>query len=136
MKLKPEYIKSILEAFLESDRAIPELTEIITSVMDGEEPDDEFVTHYLALIDEGFIQPISRNGIKLHEDGEWSWRNCYVRMTSQGHEFIQSLENSQVWKVIKKDFREESVKTIFSVASQLATGYAKEKLVKYLNTSP
>lgn len=135
MKLNPEYIKCILEAFLESDRAIPELSEIITAVMDTDEPDNEFVTHYLALIDEGFIQAISRNGIRLHEDGEWSWRNCYVRMTSQGHEFVQSLEKTQVWEVIKSDFREESVKTIFSVASQLATGYAKEKLGKYLNTS-
>lgn len=137
MRLDPEYIRSLLKTIEAIDSPRPLIFAVINHHFGCErvpsEIPDEFVLHIEVLEDYGFIEfplgqtPIKQNGQRL------LLSNYPIRLTSQGHEFIHALEKSEVWEIIKKDFRQESVKTIFSVASQLASGYARDKLGKYLD---
>ncbi|MTI64031.1 hypothetical protein [Methylophaga sp.] len=74
----------------------------------------------------------NHTGINRSLDGHVSIAGVQVRTTARGHEFIAAIEKDNVWEVIKTEFKEESLDTIFTISKQLAVNYAKEKLGKYL----
>ena len=53
-------------------------------------------------------------------------------LTNEGHEFIASLRQPDVWETICKKFKEESINTLKTVAKDLAKGYAKKKVSELL----
>jgi hypothetical protein len=93
------------------------------------------IEHYEVLFDYGFIEPTDesgRIGIEQKGYGEYFWINLPIRLTAQGHEFIEAMQKNEVWEVVKKEFKDNSIKTIFDVATGLAEGFARKKLEKYL----
>jgi len=51
-----------------------------------------------------------------------------LRLSADGHEFIEALENVDVWTTIKRDFRDTSIKTLKDAGLQLLEGYVKKKV--------
>lgn len=134
MKLDTIYIKKLLLSIESSKIARPYLGEII-QIMGMKDIDNEFLLHYEVLFDYGFIEaPWINEGIGgakgiIDVDGDdITWMDVPLRLTGKGHEFIMALEKVEVWEVIKSEFKESSIKTIFKVACGLVEGLAKKKV--------
>lgn len=135
MKIDHDYIKEILTAIEQQEKARPFLEEILeTMSLDG--LTEKFLLHYEVLFDYGFIQSLTANGslgIDVDSSGEIYWSDAPIRLTATGHEFIEALNQSDIWSVIKSEFRESSIKTIFKVATDLAQGIAKKQVEQILS---
>ena len=55
-----------------------------------------------------------------------------LRLTATGHELLEALNKSEVWDIIKKEFKDASISTIFSVGTTLVKNLALKKIEKYL----
>lgn len=51
-----------------------------------------------------------------------------TKLTWNGHEFLDSTREEQVWNTIKSEFKDASVSTIIKVGKDLAEGFAKKKV--------
>ena len=133
MKLDHEYIKTLLLSIEGIDSSRPSLGTIL-SVMGLNSMTDEFLLHYEVLFDYGFIAvPDGEStdnsiGILFFSENDISWMNVHLRITAKGHEFIMAMNEPEIWNVIKNEFKDSSIKTIFKVAGDLAEGFAKKKI--------
>lgn len=135
MKLNHAYIKNILLAVESEDDARPYLKDVLKR-LGLEDFNQEFLLHYEVLFDYGFIESTLNDGtigIQQGAGGDIVWANIPIRLTASGHEFIEAINKNEVWEIIKKDFKESSVKTIFKVATDLAEGFAKKQVEKILS---
>jgi len=57
-------------------------------------------------------------------------------LTWEGHEFLSSIREENVWDTVKSEFKDASVETVIKVAKQLAEGYAKKKVEQILESDP
>ena len=124
----------MLLAIESQEEARPYLLDVLNKLgQDGF--DQEFLLHYEVLFDYGFIESMLNDGsIGVHGSGDnISWTNIPIRLTGVGHEFIEAMNKAEIWEVIKNDFKESSIKTIFKVATDLAEGFAKKQVEKILN---
>ncbi len=61
-------------------------------------------------------------------DGFQSWSVLPLRLTASGHQFIEAIENKDVWAAIKRGFKDASIETLQSVALKLLDGFAQKKI--------
>ena len=52
-------------------------------------------------------------------------------MTATGHEFVEAMNNAEIWEILKGEFKDSSLSTLKSVAGSLLTAFAKKQLNKY-----
>lgn len=126
MKIDHDYLKKMLEAF----EATPAPIFYVSDIRDGglNFHGDQFIFHIGILADHGFLAREDRKpgfGLQRGADGSASWSIVPLRLTAQGHDFIEALKNKEVWATIKKDFKDASLK--------LLEGFAKKKLERILN---
>lgn len=57
-----------------------------------------------------------------------------TKLTWNGHEFLDSIREEEVWNTIKSEFREASMSTIIKVGKDLAEGFAKKKVESILSS--
>ncbi len=137
MKLEHSYIKELLHSIESIESARPFLSEVLAS-MNLESLDDKFLLHYEVLFDYGFIDAPSNEegsrdiGIMYTDAGTLMFFDRTIRLTGKGHEFIQAMSKNEVWTVIKKEFKESSVKTVYKVATSIVEGLAKKKVESLL----
>ena len=132
MKPDLEFLKKILTTLQASPRPWPTIGELENAGVDA---DEDLCLHLELLDDYGFIQSKADDGSFGFQDGiggEIYWADVPVRITASGHEFIEAMEKPEIWNVIKSEFKESSIKTIFTIGTSLVEGYAKDKLEKYL----
>ena len=72
-------------------------------------------------------------GLQRNMDGSASWSIKPLRLTAQGHDFIEALKNKEVWATLKKDFKDASISTMWDVSKKLLEGFAKKKVEAILN---
>lgn len=130
MKPDPVYLRGLLDAIQSSPSPWPRLSELGKA---GIEPDDKMLFHLQLLNDDGFIQSVDADEkfgfVEMNED--WSWMDRSIRLTARGHEFIEALNKQEVWDVIKSQFPNASLKTIFQIGRSLIDGYARKKIEEY-----
>ncbi|HHQ4263681.1 TPA: DUF2513 domain-containing protein, partial [Vibrio cholerae] len=63
------------------------------------------------------------------------WKIVPIRLTASGHEFIESLNEPDVWDTIQSNFKEASLETLAVVAKDLAIGFAKQKVKALLESA-
>ncbi|HDY7526653.1 TPA: DUF2513 domain-containing protein [Vibrio vulnificus] len=137
MKIDKEYLKELLEAFESAERPTTNITELETKGFHYD--DDKFILHTDILIDKGYIQSFGFKtrgvGYILMGNGTRSWSVVPLRLTAFGHDFIESLNEPNVWDEIQSNFKEASFETMVSVAKDLAKGFAKKKVKSLLEAS-
>ncbi|MBH2824059.1 DUF2513 domain-containing protein [Serratia marcescens] len=129
MKINKEYIKNLLELFELAPTVDVNISYLSLSGIDYNT--DEFVFHMRILQDGGFVvRSDNRSGFGLVEgaDGYRSWGVVPLRLTSNGHDFIEALRQKEVWEAVKSNFKDASLTTLADVAKQLAAGFAKKKV--------
>lgn len=134
MKINHEYLKGLLEAFEASPEPQTNIRELAKAGYDY--TTDEFLFHMRLLDDQGLIgQPDGDYGFGLlvGADGHKSWSVIPLRLTSDGHAFLETLENKEVWNTVKSGFKDVSIGTLVDVSRKLFDGYVHKKIDNILN---
>tara|TARA_B100000809_G_scaffold252756_1_gene287831 strand:- start:928 stop:1341 length:414 start_codon:yes stop_codon:yes gene_type:complete len=131
MRVNPEYLKGLLEAFELAEKPYTYISELERHGYSYK--DHECIFHLDILCDKGLIESKSEDGslgfsYSPSEGVEKSFQLAPLRLTADGHDFIANLNEKDVWHQIKENFQESGFDTIKSVAADLAMGYAKKKV--------
>jgi hypothetical protein len=134
MKIDHDYLKKMLEAFEAAPAPIFYVSDFRDAGLNFHE--DQFIFHVGILADQGFVAREDRKpgfGLQRGADGSVSWSIVPMRLTAQGHDFIEALKNKEVWATIKKDFKDASISTLWDVSKKLLDGFVKKKIEGILN---
>jgi hypothetical protein len=128
MKINQSYLKGMLGAFESAEAPTTDIQEL-----DGKGfkcSEDVFIFHLQILADQDFVQREQGHGLGYTKGagGDISWSVVPLRLTAQGHDFIEALNNSQVWDTIKTEFKDASIGTLWKVSKGLLEGCTKKKL--------
>lgn len=129
MKIDHDYLKKLLEACEAAPAPIFDIEEIKAAGLDY--GTDQFVFHMSILNDLGVVERDDGEpgfGLARGADGYISWAVLPLRLTAQGHQFIEALRNKEVWATIKRDFKNASINTLMDVSKKLVEGYARRKV--------
>ena len=135
MKIDHEYLKGLLEAFQAAEGPYTTIDELRENGYPYN--DKAFTFHMSILTDEGMIEGNgtgkSTVGMERALSGEVIWiHGIKMRLTAAGHEYIDSLNEPQVWSVIQENFKDMSLETIKTVAKDLAVGFARRKMKDFI----
>ena len=132
MKINHDYLKGLLEAFEAAGKPTTDIEELKACGYDYEE--DNFIFHLQILNDQNLVEAENGDGLGYRKgaDGFVIWSVIPLRLTAQGHEFLEALRNSKVWETIKTEFKDASIGTLCRVGKQLLEGYTKRKISKLL----
>jgi len=124
MKIDHDYLKKLLEAYQAAEGPTTDLKELQRNGIDLEDKNFEF--HVVLLLDKGLIEGTGRSGgaglvgLQRFVDGNMTVSlGVQSRLTATGHEFIEALEQPDVWETIKGRFKEASLETIMMVSKEL-----------------
>ena len=134
MRVDQEYLKAMLNVFLESKNHYTELSEFKKSGFDL--LDNKFLFHFKILEDQGFVESCVENrrlGYQVSDDGQARWDSNIIRLTAAGHDFAESMNKTEIFEVLSKDFKNASVETLSTVAKELMLGFAKKQIKKYFD---
>ena len=132
MKVDQEYLKLILNTFIESPRSFIWVADLMER---GIEMDDKFLFHIQILEDQDLIEALDKKsdlGYEITLGGEYRWQSRPLRLTASGHEFVEAMNKSEIWEIIKEEFKDSSLSTIKSAATILLKAFAKKQIDKYL----
>lgn len=132
MKVDQEYLKLILNTFIESPRSFIWVADLMER---GIEMDDKFLFHIQILEDQDLIEALDKKsdlGYEITLGGEYRWQSRPLRLTASGHEFVEAMNKSEIWEIIKEEFKDSSLSTIKSAATTLLKAFAKKQIDKYL----
>lgn len=128
MKIDQDYLKGLLGAFESAVNPTTDIKELSAAGFPYQT--DEFVFHMRLLEDRGLIEGLgSVSGFGYTQTrATYSWIIIPLRLTAEGHDFIDALKQREVWQTIKTDFKDASLSTMISAARSLAEGFAKKKV--------
>ncbi|HGH6016906.1 TPA: DUF2513 domain-containing protein [Vibrio mimicus] len=136
MVVDKEYMKGLLEAVQSSDKPTTDIKELEHQGFSYK--DDKFIFHTDILIDKGYIESLGSFrgcGYQISGNNKIEWKIVPIRLTASGHEFIESLNEPDVWDTIQSNFKEASLETLAVVAKDLAIGFAKQKVKALLESA-
>lgn len=101
MKIEQEYLKGLLEAFEEANSLTTHIGALEKKGFSYQE--DKFIFHLRILADQRLVESENGTGLgfSIGAGGDISWSVVSLRLTASGHEFVEALRNSKVWKTIK-----------------------------------
>jgi Hypothetical protein (DUF2513) len=130
MKIDQDYLKGLLEAFENAEKPTTDIEEL--QLLGFNYEDDKFIFHLQILADRMLVEGEGDNknflGYVKGNDGYTSWGAIPLRLTANGHDFIEALRNKEVWETIKSEFKDASIGTLIKVSKELFEGYAKNKI--------
>jgi len=132
VKIDQDYLKVILNTFIDSSRSFVWVADIMEN---GVEIDDKFLFHIQILEDQKFIECLDKKsdlGYEIALGGQFEWKSRPLRLTAAGHEFVEAINKAEIWSIIKEEFKDSSLSTLKSAASSLLKAFAKKQLNKYL----
>ena len=132
MKIDQEYLKELLNTFMESSRSFIWVEDIVKK---GIEMDDKFLFHIQILEDQDFIECLDKKseiGYEITLGGEFEWKSRPLRLTASGHEFSEAINRPEIWEILKDEFKDASLSTLRSAATSLLIAFAKKQINKYL----
>ena len=132
MKIDQDYLKGLLEAFESAEKPTTDIDELQNHGFSYE--DDKFLFHLQILEDKALVKGDDDIGLGYQRslDGFIAWGAIPLRLTANGHDFIEALRNQEVWETIKTEFKEASIETLWNVSKELLEGYTKKKLAAIL----
>lgn len=132
MKIDKEYLKELLNTFLQSSRSFIWVEDIMKK---GIEMDDKFLFHIQILEDQGFIECLDKKseiGYEITLGGKFEWKSRPLRLTASGHEFSEAINRPEIWEILKDEFQDASLSTLKSAATSLLIAFAKKQINRYL----
>lgn len=132
MKIDQEYIKELLNTFIESPRSFIWVGDVESK---GIPLDEKFLFHIQILEDQAFIECLDKKsdiGYEIKMGGNFTWKSRPLRLTASGHEFAEAANRPEIWEILKGEFKDASLSTLKTAASSLLIAFAKKQINKYL----
>ncbi|XYK68112.1 DUF2513 domain-containing protein [Serratia nematodiphila] len=133
MKIDQQYLKDLLIAFEETEGHDTSIDDLKKKGYDVDSSD--FIFHMRLLDDNKFITRIDGEPgfghlhIQHLNGFKYRWISMPLRLTSNGHDFIDALRQKEVWNSLKKEFKDvTSIQSLFGISKGLAAGFAKKKI--------
>lgn len=133
MKIDHEYLKGLLEAFECSDKPETDIQNLHDLGFSYQTP--EFLFHMRLLDDRNLIaRTDGDSGFGFFEsaDGGGSWALLPLRLTANGHDFLEAIRNKEVWAALKTGFKDASIGTLVTVSKELFNRILAKQLDKYI----
>ncbi|ARA39375.1 DUF2513 domain-containing protein [Klebsiella pneumoniae] len=133
MKIDHEYLKGLLEAFECSDKPETDIQKLHDLGFSYQTP--EFLFHMRLLDDRNLIaRTDGDSGFGFFEsaDDGGSWALLPLRLTANGHDFLEAIRNKEVWKALKTGFKDASIGTLVTVSKELFNRILAKQLDKYI----
>jgi len=102
MKVDHEYLKRLLEACQAPEKPTFDIEDLSVAGFDYRDPKFEF--HMAILSDKGFLEQDDGDpgfGLTKSLDGFLSWSVLPLRLTASGQDFIDTVQNPEVWSKTK-----------------------------------
>ncbi|EKO3933028.1 hypothetical protein [Vibrio furnissii] len=141
MKTDLDYLKQMLMPFLETDKACIKLKDLedkgirIHSEIEPNRIDDKFSHHVSLLVENRLISNrdletgnLKAIGIQFGMNGHLVMNPKELRLTQQGIDFANMLENNEVLTRLKSDFKNMTFEVIFDAGKTIISALAKQKL--------
>lgn len=135
MKIDHDYLKKLLEAYQAAEGPTTDLKELQRNGIDLE--DKKFEFHVVLLLDKGLIEGSGKSGgagsvgLQRFVNGNMTVSlGVQSRLTATGHEFIEALEQPDIWQTITTGFKNTSLETMLSVSRDLLSAILKKKLLQ------
>jgi hypothetical protein len=132
MKIDHDYLKKLLEACQASVTPTFDIKDLDAAGFDHNDAKFEF--HMAILDDQGFIQQDNGDpgfGLTKSMDGFSSWSILPLRLTASGHDFLDTVQNPEVWsktKAAAKKIGGVGFDLFLQIAKAEAKRFALEKL--------
>jgi hypothetical protein len=129
MKIDQDYIKGLLEAFENSTTGETNVNELKKLKFDYET--DIFIFHMRLLDDKKLIRQVrdfEGFGLIIGSNGHKNWYEVALRLTVEGHDFLDAIRNKEVWSTIKIGFKDASIGTLVDVSKKLFESYIQKKI--------
>lgn len=129
MKINHDYLKGLLEAFEAAGEPQTNINQLRQAGFDYQT--DEFLFHMRLLNDLNLIAMTNgRSGFGYYEtsDDGGTWAVTDLRLTANGHDFLEAVRNKEVWNTVKTGFKDASIGTLFDVTKRLFDGYIQKKI--------
>ncbi|MGL6368936.1 hypothetical protein ACSZNB_04215 [Aeromonas hydrophila] len=132
MKKDISFIKKYLNVFIESEAPYVSMGELMDSGFPIE--DDTVFFHFLLLVEEGYISSVNLERGDLEKLGVHfynarrpvDWTNTPIRITNDGMEFFESINNEDVFDKLKT-IGTQPLSVIKEVGIELIKSYTKKK---------
>ncbi|MDC5808108.1 DUF2513 domain-containing protein [Vibrio europaeus] len=140
MKIELDYLRQLLDVFLESPRAFITIKDWEESGITVDSPDedifdDRFIFHVSLLVENKLISNSSLEnsslksiGIDVGNSNYHSWWEVDIRLTQDGHDFAKLLHQNEVFENLKSNFREFPFQVMLDAGKSLATAIMKNKV--------
>ena len=136
MRIDLEYVKELLEIFLESDLPTVDLKSFpfLDLRNDGDESQHKFVFHMEILHDQDLIEaaiPTPSGGIginRLSGGGFYTFAVIPLRLTAAGHDFAAALDEPGVLEKLMRDFKDDGPTAVVSAAGSILKKIVEKKL--------
>ncbi len=128
MKIDIEYLKKILDKFLESDTQY-----INTSVFEDFLEDEKFLFHWDILLDKKVIVNSQGDLAKFYSrtTTDINYWDIKVRLNDNGYNFYEAIKDNKFRNKIKKDFKNISIETLGLVAKKFLDSKVNNFLINY-----
>lgn len=90
--------------------------------IDGYTP-EQIAYHVLILADQGFIEAVD---LSTHDSPWPDWRP--VRLTGQGHDFLDAIRNQTIWRKAKDRLGSEALTAPLAIVKAIATELISNRL--------
>lgn len=135
MQIDYDYLKQLLEAFAGAPGPTTDIHELQERGIPINDP--QFLFHMEILQDKGLIgQPDGSRGIGVVRsvDGFVSWGAIPLRLTADGHEFLDGMRNENAMAVVKRDFKAAGIDTVKTVFRTILDESAKVAVRAFMST--
>ncbi len=129
MKLDIGYMKRLLEAMEATPKPIFNICDFDSIGLNHDK--SIFIFHMGLLHDKSLVvREDGKSGIGLMRGADLSssWSVVPLRLTAQGHDFLDALRNKEVWATIKREFKEGSISSIVDTSKKLLEAYSTRKI--------
>lgn len=133
MKIDPDYLKGLLEAFEASAEPTTDIEQLKDAGFDYH--DKLFIFHMRILADRNLVEQPDGECAISGGDGHIIWSVLPLRLTSAGHEFVAALRNKEVWATIKTNFKDGSINTLLDISKKLLEACTTRKLEHILGAN-
>lgn len=135
MQIDYDYLKQLLEAMAATERPWTDIEELKARGVDYAA--DQFLFHMEILCDKGLIRQIDGSsdlGMRLSVDRIPSWGAVPLRLTADGHEFLEGMRNKEAMALVKRDFKTagiDTAKAVFRAALEESARIAAQALFRH-----
>lgn len=142
MKVDLDYMGSLFDVFIRTESAHIDWDVVkeagISVSSEANQVDEKFLFHIQLAAEQQLISNSDMNcsglksigiiSLKSKNGEEFMPGSAKVRLTSKGHDFAKSLNNSEVLGKLKSEFKDAPFDTVFRTGQKLLEHYFKTKL--------